>query len=103
MRGEGKAQILTAVLDYSKRLLINSDTAWPAQLAEQNTNIHHTGVLKESGLYYTDCRGYNSVITALINLIVRLNHSVNRLDSSTCIAVIMVCVKLNSKSAPVFI
>lgn len=50
MRGEGKAQILTTVLDQSKRRLINSDTAWPAQLAEQNTNTHHAGILKESGL-----------------------------------------------------
>lgn len=53
MRGEGKAQILTAVLDYSKRRLINSDTVWPAQLSEQNTNTHHAGALNESGLYYT--------------------------------------------------
>lgn len=98
MRREGKAQILTTVLDYSKRRLINSDTVWPAQLAEQNTNMHHAGDITKSGRYYTDCRGFNSVMMALI---VHLNLSVNHL-CSTCIAVIMVCVKLHSKSVPVF-
>lgn len=91
MRGEGKARILTAVLDYSKRRLINGDTAWPAHLAEQNTNTHHAGFLKDSGIYYTDYRGCNSVIIALINLIVHLKYSVNRRCSSVSIAVIMAC------------